>query len=117
MTDVKDDPLSAERVRETAAWIDVQLFAVRELARVAGPHSRQAAAIPTWETLAALAGAHGAPTPRPLAEWHEDIGPVLWWRFPVDEPPHAGTPLDSDWPGHHTHWTPIPVPKPPEPAK
>jgi hypothetical protein len=31
---------------------------------------------------------------RPLAEWHVDMGPVLWWRFPVDEPPYVGTPLD-----------------------
>lgn len=69
---------------------------------------------------------------RPLREWHEDIGPVLWWRFPVDEPPYVGTPLDlgqtvvaelkawgsssqasllvGGWPGYHTHWTRIPVP-------
>lgn len=51
---------------------------------------------------------------RPLDHWHEDHGSVLWWRFPVDEPPYAGQPLDSDWPGYHTHWTPIPVPRPPE---
>ena len=69
---------------------------------------------------------------RPLAEWHEDIGPVLWWRFPIEEAPYAGTPLDlgqtvevlvrthgreemlrlmvGGWPGYHTHWTPIPEP-------
>ena len=51
---------------------------------------------------------------RPLDEWHEDYGPVLWWRFPVEEPPFIGTPLDSDWPGYHTHWTPHP-PIPEEP--
>lgn len=66
---------------------------------------------------------------RPLAEWHEEDGPVLWWRFPVDEPPYVGSPLDlgrtyavemnigdetvagvvtlGGWPGYHTHWTPI----------
>jgi len=72
---------------------------------------------------------------RPLAEWHEDHGPVLWWRFPVDEPPYVGTPHDlgravvvelrawegstqtslmvGGWPGYHTHWTPLPpVPVP-----
>ncbi len=82
---------------------------------------------------------------RPLAEWHEDMGPVLWWRFPVDEPPYVGTPLDrghcvtltaqqhvsgrvrpervgvcfiGGWPGYHTHWTPMPpVPSPPEGAQ
>lgn len=47
---------------------------------------------------------------KPEAEWHEGIGPVLWWRFPVDEPPYCGTPLDSSWPGYHTHWTPLLAP-------
>jgi len=31
---------------------------------------------------------------RPLSEWHEDVGPVLWWKFPLDEPPYCGSPLD-----------------------
>jgi hypothetical protein len=69
---------------------------------------------------------------RPLSDWHEDFGPVLWWCFPVREPPYVGTPLDAGlpvevvirdsvrdytytrhvggWPGHHTHWTPLPEP-------
>ena len=47
---------------------------------------------------------------RPLAEWHEDMGAVLWWLLPVDEPPYCGQPGDSDWPGYHTHWTPLVVP-------
>lgn len=46
---------------------------------------------------------------RPLDEWHEDDGPVVWWKSPVDEPAWIGTPLDSDWPGYHTHWTPHPA--------
>lgn len=69
---------------------------------------------------------------RPLAEYHEDFGPVLWWRFPVTEPPYVGSPLDTGrtlkvivdgqiflpmvggWPGYHTHWTPLPpIPKKP----
>jgi len=52
------------------------------------------------------------PTPQPVAtpgeEYHDDLGPVLWWRFPVEEPPYSGTPNDSDWPGYHTHFTPLP---------
>ncbi|MBF5091956.1 hypothetical protein F1640_18550 [Novosphingobium sp. NBM11] len=32
--------------------------------------------------------------PRPLHEWHEDYGNVLWWLWPIDEPPYVGTPLD-----------------------
>ena len=46
---------------------------------------------------------------RPLSEWHEDDGPVVWWLFPVHEPAWIGTPLDTDWPGYHTHWTPHPT--------
>jgi hypothetical protein len=69
-------------------------------------------------------------TPRPLEEWDEEHGNVLWWAFPIEEPPYVGTPLDTGytfstditilgqtttifreiggWPGHHTHWTPLP---------
>ncbi|MGI4942062.1 MAG: hypothetical protein ACRYHQ_16125 [Janthinobacterium lividum] len=69
--------------------------------------------------------------PRPLSEWTEDHGAVLWWRFPVSEAPYLGSPLDAGrpiemtirdsvrdytytqmlggWPGYHTHWTPLPA--------
>ena len=46
-----------------------------------------------------------------LAEhWHEDIGPVLWWNFPVEEPPYCGTPLDERFPKYKTHFTTIDMP-------
>lgn len=68
---------------------------------------------------------------RPLSEWHDDMGPVLWWSFPIEEEPYVGTPNDlgrsaeiefrisceepklfkfdvGGWPGYHTHWTPLP---------
>ncbi len=52
--------------------------------------------------------------PRPLADYHEDFGPVTWWKLPVDEPAWIGRPDDSDWPGYHTHFTPHPpLPAPP----
>ena len=44
----------------------------------------------------------------PGEQWHEDDGPVLWWRFPIVEPPYSGTPNDCDWPGYHTHYTRLP---------
>lgn len=50
---------------------------------------------------------------RPLEEWDEDYGDVLWWKFPIEEPPYVGSPLDCNWSGYHTHWTPIEVPEPP----
>lgn len=84
---------------------------------------------------------------RPIAEYHEDMGPVLWWKFPIEEAPYVGSPNDcgrtigvsvsvgtavgwpvaregenaqmthydiGGWPGYHTHFTPIPVPKVPK---
>lgn len=46
---------------------------------------------------------------RPLEEWHEDFGDVLWWKLPIEEAPFVGSPLDSSFPGdYHTHWSPIP---------
>lgn len=60
-----------------------------------------------WE--AWQAALRAAPEARPLDEWHEDMGAVTWWRSPVEEAAWIGTPLDSDWPGYHTHWTPHPA--------
>jgi hypothetical protein len=73
---------------------------------------------------------------RPISEYHEDMGDVLWWKFPIDEPPYCGSPRDAGymvevtatahnadkimrfsvggWPGYHTHWTPIELPEAPE---
>ena len=45
---------------------------------------------------------------KPIEDWHEDYGPVMWWFRDMGEPPYCGTPNDSDWPDYHTHWTPIP---------
>jgi hypothetical protein len=75
---------------------------------------------------------------RPLSEWTEDDGDVLWWKFPITEAPWVGSPLTlghtvevwtqdapeirmvmggtvGGWPGYHTHWTPLP-PIPTEPT-
>jgi hypothetical protein len=38
------------------------------------------------------------PVARPFSEWNEDLHSVLWWRFPIAEPPYVGQPNDSDWP-------------------
>lgn len=54
---------------------------------------------------------------RPIDEWGEDYGDVLWWTFPIEEPPYCGNPFCSDWPGYHTHWTPFVVPDKEEEAK
>lgn len=62
------------------------------------------------EIMTRLADHEDAATPKPLEEWHEDLGNVLWWTFPIQEPPYCGSPLADDWPGCHTHWTSIIVP-------
>lgn len=49
-----------------------------------------------------------------LEEWSEGDGPVLWWMFPIEEPPYVGSPICCDWPGYHTHWTYIISPEPPK---
>lgn len=69
--------------------------------------------------------------PRPLDEWNEDYGDVVWWTLAengqwLGEPAYIGSPLDlgrtilatvdnqemtctvGGWPGYHTHWTPHP---------
>jgi hypothetical protein len=63
----------------------------------------------TKDQLARVVGAlDELQNPRPLDEYHEDYGSVLWWLLPVNEPPYVGAPGDSDWPGYHTHWTKCP---------
>lgn len=62
-----------------------------------------------WAELPYASGVPGTGSARPLSEWHEDDGPVVWWKFPVDEPAWIGTPNCDDWPGYHTHWTPHPA--------
>ena len=53
----------------------------------------------------------GSNNAKPIDEWYEDCGDVLWWKFPIEEPPYCGTPLDSDWKiDYYTHWTPILIP-------
>lgn len=64
---------------------------------------------------------------RPESEWYEELGDCLWWKFPVEEAPYVGSPLDvgftvemhgpggliargnvGGWPGYHTHFTRLP---------
>lgn len=58
---------------------------------------------------------YACPTIQPVPgdQWHDDDGDVLWWRFPVEEPPYVGSPLCDDWPDYHTHFTRLDVPADP----
>lgn len=57
---------------------------------------------------------------RPLHDWHEDLPfCVLWWKFPICEPPYCGSPLCESWPftaeDEAMLWfTPIKVPDEPQ---
>lgn len=89
-----------------------------------------------WKVLIAITNFQVVPMSklRKLDRWHEDDGPVLWWKLPITEPPYVGTPLDmpdtiyvavyvgkdnyqypiqvgGGWPGYHTHWTPYEEPE------
>jgi len=67
----------------------------------------------------ALASAPAAPAQavplvaKPLDDYHEDMGAVLWWCFPIEEAPYCGNPNCDNWPGYHTHWTPLQIPADP----
>lgn len=82
---------------------------------------------------------------RPASEYDPSMGPVLWWKFPITEPPYVGAPDDcgmtvevdirhyvggegevkttsartdvGGWPGYHTHFTLISFPTPPSAEK
>lgn len=58
-------------------------------------------------------------TLRPLEEWDEEMGDVLWWNLPITQPPYCGVPGDDGWPGSGwaTHFTRFLVPKQPGPEK
>ena len=62
-------------------------------------------------------------TLRPADEWYEEMGMVIWWHFPIEEPPYIGSgpgagecdqfgdPTDCARlieEGWLTHWSPIP---------
>lgn len=34
---------------------------------------------------------------RPIGDYHEDYGQVLWYRLPICEPPFVSCPNSSDW--------------------
>ena len=51
---------------------------------------------------------------RHIDEWHEEDGPVLWWRDPITEPPYVGTPDYEDFDDTYKWWSPIDIPEIPE---
>lgn len=54
------------------------------------------------------------PLLQPRENYHEDLGNVFWWHLPIEEPPHFGSPLNSDWQEnwdeYYTHWSLVAYP-------
>ena len=76
------------------------------------PYARYREVVAEVATLrAALAAARDAAVMlRPVDDWHEDIGDVMWFRYPIEEPPMVTSPISSDWPGddYFSGWIPLP---------
>lgn len=111
---IRQTPEYAREMEKLASALGYQ-NAFHEVAAMLDIPSQPLSPKEVWETqmrpkLLALTSQQPAAVDgaRPLDDWHEDDGPVVWWKLPVDEPAWIGTPLDSDWPGYHTHWTPHP---------
>ena len=49
-----------------------------------------------------------------IGEHHEDMGVVLWWRDPIDEPPYVGTPSDTDFDETYKWFSPLDTPEIPK---
>lgn len=112
------------RLHEARGWNQRQLAEASGLHQQTISRYREGLRLPDFRALVALATAlevtvdellgrsPAPPRPRPLEEWDEDDGAVLWWALPVREPPYVGSPLDDDFPGHFvTHWTPLVCPE------
>jgi len=93
--------IASERAAERESVLGDRAEALRGIAEIEkdllGPNPRSV----SWEV-------------RAMDEYHEDFGAVLWWRFPVVEPPYVGSPLDDDFPNYVTHWTCIAIPNSPD---
>lgn len=48
---------------------------------------------------------------RPVEEWREEIGPVLWWKSSNRERPYVGTPLDIEFDVSYKWFSPIDLPE------
>ena len=59
----------------------------------------------------AKCGAHllGPSYAKMADNWFEELGPVIWFKYPIDEAPWVGTPLWGDWvDDYYTHFLPLP---------
>lgn len=108
----------------------VVVFGKYEWENVVGPKNKALVRKGLEAAIRAAGIGAGVVEARPLEEWHEDMGDVLWWKFPVTESPYVGSPIClgqtveiavkaygveeimrvnvGGWPGYHTHFTPIP---------
>lgn len=127
----RTDALSSE----IATLQERYISALKVAARLEGENSIERSSATAARSLCAEMGerlreAVTTNHPRPLAEWKEDDGDVVWWTWRdgewLGEPAYIGSPLClgfgvpvsvgenefvanvGGWPGYHTHWTPHP---------
>lgn len=48
---------------------------------------------------------------RPVEEWREEMGPVLWWKNSTQRFPYLGTPLDIEFDASYKWFSPIDFPE------
>ena len=93
---------------------EMAVHRIRELVGLGGRREFEISEV----VAAAECGLH--PEAAPLCDWTPDHGPVTWWCYSeasgewLTSVPWVGIPAEPEWPGHHTHFTPLP-PQPREP--
>ena len=103
-------PATIEAAAEEIFGTEHSFITWSELVAAKTSWMRAMVAFTRQEAEAALrAGLREFTTARPLTAYHEDMGSVLWWTFPIIEPPYCGHPGDEDWPGYHSWFTPLPL--------
>lgn len=97
--------IASDVLADAQRWLDSIATRTHPLAAV------NAAIAVIEDAVSEILDLRAAATLRPLDEYHEDFGTVLWWRLPITEPPYVGSTLDIDFPDDVTHWSRLPIPR------
>lgn len=111
-------PASFDTLRQAQAFLDILLPYAREKwpeigdlrITVSFDHGSLVLTLSDPGILLINTQSNDHPIARDRADWSDDDGPVLWWLWPIREPPYVGTPDDDDFPDYVTHWTPLVCP-------
>lgn len=120
LVDLIEKAIAVERKRAAALVVEArqdyhavcEALGMMDYAEGQGPV--YASAAETCRVIKEMQREHNTATderiPKTRASWHEDDGAVVWWKFPITEPPYVGSPLDDDFPDYVTHWTRVQLP-------